>query len=123
MVSTYEDAKGNYITVPGIIMAVNKHVMKTDGITIDTALGKGYVLDKYAQNLQDEEVRSKMLANDSIESQIKREEIGQQIVKNKDDAGAKDFQIVFYPPSPKSSTCEESEEDNERSCKIKSAKH
>jgi len=58
IVSTYKDTvSGTEISVPGIILAATKSVMRTEGIIVEALLGKGEALDDYATKLQEIEVK------------------------------------------------------------------
>jgi len=45
--------------VPGIILAVSKTVMRTEGVVVEAMLGEGEALDDYARQLQDLEVKKR----------------------------------------------------------------
>ncbi len=93
--------KGLKIVVPGIILSASKHVIRTEGIIVEALLGQGDGLDEYSHGLQNETVRAKALANELLQTQIKREKLGQKIVETKDDVASKIFQQVFPPPLAK----------------------
>lgn len=96
---TYIDpATGTERTVTGIVMSARKNILRTEGIIVEALLGQGDGLDEYSHGLQDEAVRAKALANDLLQSQVKREELGQTITKEKDEAAMKIFQGIFPPP-------------------------
>ncbi len=92
------DKEGLKIVVPGIILFVRKHVLRTDGVIVDALLGQGDGLDQYSHGLQDETIKAKVLANDLLKAQIKREELGQKIILSKDENSSKIYEQVF-PPS------------------------
>lgn len=103
--STYSEPENDVsITVPGIILIVDKNVMRTDGIVVDAILGTGDGLDVYSHGLQDETVRAKALANNLLEAQIRREELGQRLVKEKLVSQAKIFHDCFAPAAVESNT-------------------
>lgn len=53
MTSTYTDpATGSTFTVPGVLLAADQHVMRTDGILVEAVLGEGDALDEYNRRLQ-----------------------------------------------------------------------
>jgi hypothetical protein len=92
----YKDpATGTEFTVPGIIVSARKFVMRTEGIIVEALLGQGDALDAYSHGLQDEAIRTKVLANDLAQRQVKREELAQKVVEGKDQVGAKLFEQVF----------------------------
>lgn len=43
--------------IPGVLMAVNSYVMRTEGVIVESILGEGIALDEYAAALQDMEVK------------------------------------------------------------------
>lgn len=88
--STYTDETGNAITVPGIIMNVDKIVMRTEGVVVDALLGQGNALDEYSQGLQLNAVRERALDND-------REALGQKLVTDNENAKAKIYKDLFTP--------------------------
>ena len=99
--STYDDeATGMQIAVPGIILAANKHVLRTEGIIVEALLGQGDGLDDYSRGLQEEAVRAQALSNAQAEAEIKRARLAQQIVEKKDAAAADIFAKVYPPASP-----------------------
>jgi hypothetical protein len=99
MNSVYKDgATGTEITVPGIIMAAEKNVMRTDGIIVDALLGNGDALDQYSHGLQDEAVRSARLANDKLEAEVQREKLGQQVITSGNTAAAALFPQIYPAP-------------------------
>jgi hypothetical protein len=95
IVSTFTDETENSISVPGIILSVRKHVIRTDGVIVDALLGTGDALDGYSHGLQDELVRGKRLANDLMDAEVRREALGQSIAAAKDADAAAAFNNVF----------------------------
>jgi hypothetical protein len=89
------DKEGLKIVVTGIILSAKKHVLRTDGVIVDALLGQGDGLDQYSHGLQDETVKAKVLTNELLREQIKREKLGQEIVETKDEAASKIYQMVF----------------------------
>jgi hypothetical protein len=51
-------------TVPGIILAVNDHMLKTDSVICDALLGQGEALDCYNNRLQNETANQAVLENE-----------------------------------------------------------
>lgn len=100
LVSTYKDeATGTEIQVPGIILAAMKSVLRTEGIIVEALLGQGDSLDLYSHCLQDEAIRAKTLANELLQAQLKREELGRRIVEAADEAAMKIYQGIFPRPT------------------------
>ncbi len=98
-VSKYKDkATTTEIAVPGIILSAKKYVLRTEGIIVDALLGQGNALDEYSNRLQEETNRAKTLANDLQVAKIKREEMGQKIIKDKDETAAEIYKKIFIPP-------------------------
>lgn len=86
--SVYKDETGNEIAVPGVIMNVDKIVMRTEGIIVDAILGQGNALDDYSAALQANAVRQRTLSND-------REALGQKLVNDKETFKADIFKVIF----------------------------
>ncbi|MFN0030834.1 MAG: hypothetical protein ACKVOR_01595 [Flavobacteriales bacterium] len=55
------------ITVPGIILNVNKRVLRTDAIVVDSFLGQGEALDCYNMKLQDAAASNAYLENEKLQ--------------------------------------------------------
>jgi hypothetical protein len=99
MTSTYADpTSGAAFSVPGVILAVTKNVMRTDGIIVEAVLGQGNGLDDYSQSLQGESVRSKKLENDLLDARNKRLQLAASILASKDATQAALFGKLFPPP-------------------------
>lgn len=57
LTSTYADPLTAFsITVPGVLVAASRNVMRTEGVVVESLLGEGDALDQYARQLQDLEV-------------------------------------------------------------------
>jgi hypothetical protein len=95
MVSTYTDTTGNKISVPGVILAVNKIVMRTEGVIVDALLGQGLALDPYAASLQASAVRQRELGNAVAQAQSDQQVLARQIVTDADERKAKVYERVF----------------------------
>ncbi|MFC4775267.1 Ig-like domain-containing protein [Paenibacillus sp. GCM10023252] len=106
-VSTYESASGSTIDVPGIILAANRHVLRTDGIVVEALLGQGEALDTYSRNLQSETVREKELRNTLLETEIQMRKLALQILENRDQVGAEIFNLINHPPQVQESNNQE----------------
>ncbi|MDC8005406.1 hypothetical protein POV27_15185 [Aureisphaera galaxeae] len=55
-----------HIKVKGVILNVNKIVMRTDGVLVDAFLGRGKAIDDYNSMLQNENIRKAKLTNDAL---------------------------------------------------------
>lgn len=93
-----DEATGTTIKVPGIIMAANKHVLRTDGIVVDAVLGQGEALDEYSSNLQLQSVREKELKNDLLQTEVRMRELALQILESKDQAAAQLYALLNPQP-------------------------
>lgn len=58
-----EDSYDN-ITVPGVIMNVSEHVLRTPSVIVDALLGQGEALDCYNSNLQQQNIITQQLKNE-----------------------------------------------------------
>ncbi|MBB3111689.1 hypothetical protein FHS18_003757 [Paenibacillus phyllosphaerae] len=108
-VSTYNDeASGTKISVPGIILAANRHVLRTEGVIVEALLGQGEALDNYSRNLQTETVREKSLKNNMLETEIRMKQMALEILESRDELAAKLYSIIN--PSTTEATTEEAAE-------------
>jgi hypothetical protein len=97
--STYgSGVAGPPISVPGVILNADTHVMRTDGVVVDSFLGLGNGLDDYSQGLQEEEVRSRRLQNDLRQAELDRLQLAVSLVQSGDTAGVDLYQRVFPLP-------------------------
>ena len=95
MTGTYKDTAGTKIDVPGIILSVDKHVLRTDGIIVEALLGQAEGLDAYSRGLQEQTVMAKRLGNRLTELEVERGRLGAKLVETVDEEGAKVFERVF----------------------------
>ncbi|HEY0081008.1 MAG TPA: hypothetical protein VGB73_20555 [Pyrinomonadaceae bacterium] len=94
--STYKDeVTGTTIKVPGVILAANNYVLRTDGIIVEALLGQATSLDDYSSSLQEQAIRAKQLENDLLALEIERARAGLDIVKTKNAEAAQVFATVF----------------------------
>ncbi|MFF2875084.1 hypothetical protein ACFVR2_02050 [Gottfriedia sp. NPDC057991] len=97
--SLYKDQTGREILVQGIIISVKKHVMRTEGVIVDSILGQGDALDTYSHGLQDEEIRTKKLANDLKEKEMEKYEIAKSILEKSEVEKGSIFSQLYPNPS------------------------
>lgn len=93
-----DDSTGTSISVPGIILAANRHVLRTDGIVVEALLGQGEALDSYSRNLQTESVREKELRNSLLEAEVEMKRLAVQILTDKDEAAAQIYALLNPAP-------------------------
>lgn len=99
--SVYHDAaSGTFLRVPGIVMAANRYVLRTEGIVVEALLGQGDALDEYSHGLQDEAVRERRIANDRELADLQRVRLANRIVEEKDAEAAHLYSLISYPPQP-----------------------
>ncbi len=111
MTSVYKDpATGTEIKVPGIIVAANTLVMRTDGLIAEALLGEGDGLDRYSHGLQDQAVRAQELANLVAELQVRRATLAEEIVRSKNASNAELF-LKLFPPPPAPCDCHGKEKE------------
>jgi hypothetical protein len=89
---------GRERTVPGIIIAADRHVLRTDGITVDSYTGGGSALDDYSSGLQEQAVRAQQLENDRRQAETERLRLALQLVRKGDAAAVDLYQRVFPLP-------------------------
>ncbi|NJC85930.1 hypothetical protein [Planosporangium mesophilum] len=98
-VSGYQTGSdGPVVYVPGIILAADSHVMRTDGVVVDSFLGLGNGLDDYSIGLQAESVRARRIENDRHQAEVDRLELATQIVESGDTVRAALYRQLFPPP-------------------------
>jgi hypothetical protein len=89
---------GPVITVPGVIIAADSHIMRTDGVVVDTFLGLGNGLDDYSTGLQQQAVRSRQLENDRLQAEIGQLQLAISIISSGNGASADLYQRLFPVP-------------------------
>jgi hypothetical protein len=87
------------INVPGVIMAAESHVMRTDGVVVDTFLGLGNALDDYSTGLQTETVRAEQIENARRQAELDRLKLAMQLIRDGNTDGVKLYQQIF-PTNP-----------------------
>jgi hypothetical protein len=87
------------INVPGVIMAAESHVMRTDGVVVDTFLGLGNALDDYSTGLQTETVRAEQIENARRQAELDRLQLAMQLIRDENTDGVKLYQQIF-PTTP-----------------------
>jgi hypothetical protein len=98
-VSEYVDpATGTKLTVPGVILATTKNVVRTDGVLCDALLGQGAALDHYSQGLQDAVVESKSLDNAAALAEVEQKKLAAQLVAAGDATKVALYRDAYVPP-------------------------
>lgn len=64
---------GLNITVPGVILSVQSHILRTDSVVVDALLGQGEALDCYNTRLQESAALSSELATERQKQEIDTE--------------------------------------------------
>lgn len=96
MTSTYEDAAtGTTVVVPGIILTADKHVVRTEGVIVESLLGQGEALDTYSQGLQTEAIRAKQIENEFNLAEVEKTRLGLQIVRQENTTAAGLYAQIF----------------------------
>lgn len=103
----FDESTGTKIKVPGIILAANQHVLRTEGIVVDAVLGQGEALDEYSSKLQLQSVREKELKNDLLQTEVRMRELALQILETGDSAAAALYAMLN--PQPVAAEEEEAE--------------
>ncbi|MGW1501413.1 hypothetical protein ACWCQW_23045 [Streptomyces mirabilis] len=96
--SDFPAPDGRTLQVPGVIVGAESHVMRTDGMVVETFLGEGNGLDAYSVGLQEQAVREKRVANQLQELEGDRLRLALQIVKDNDAARMELYQRMFVRP-------------------------
>jgi hypothetical protein len=95
-------SSGKVITVPGIVLAHDQIVMRTEGVMVDSVLGQGEGLDTYSQGLQEVSIAERRMAIAERQAELDRQELARELVATKDAEGAEIFAQVFPPvPEPR----------------------
>jgi hypothetical protein len=96
---TYVDEhSGQEFTVPGVLLAANSIVMRTDAVMVDTIIGAGSGLDAYSQGLQEVAIKERQVAVAERQAEVDRLDLARSIVRQKDKEQAAIFATVFHPP-------------------------
>ncbi|MEK3857297.1 hypothetical protein [Cytobacillus sp. FSL H8-0458] len=80
------------IPVDGIVINLDIHTLRTDGIIIDSLLGHGIALDNYALGTQQEVLLEKQLAN-------KKTELALKLIESGDFEKVEAFRSIFSCPA------------------------
>jgi hypothetical protein len=99
-----DEASGTQIKVPGIIMAANSSVLRTEGIIVEALLGHGDGLDAYSHGLQEEAVRARMVENAGAELEQTISKFALKIVQTNDVELANLYKQLFLSHSGGNST-------------------
>ena len=90
-------------SVPGVIISKDVHVLRTDGVLVDSFLGQGNALDTYSENLQGEEIRAERTANELKATEVAIQNLANSILQdgNLDQSEKKAtlYQTLFNPES------------------------
>ena len=94
--STYiDEASGTQIKVPGVILAANSSVLRTEGVIVEALLGHGDGLDIYSHGLQEQAVRARALENSAAEREQAVSELALRIVQTNDLEMANLYRQIF----------------------------
>lgn len=97
--STYSDPVGGQpITVPGVIVAVQKSILRTEGVIVDALLGQGEALDGYALRLQEIEVEKRKAEAAKAAAEAAQAELTVQLAGAGDAAKAAVLASLIRPP-------------------------
>ncbi len=96
--SSYPSPDGRTLTVPGVIVGAEQHVLRTDGVVVEAFLGEGNGLDTYSTGLQEQEVRAKEAANQLRELEAERLRLALKIVSDNDEQRMRLYQQMFVRP-------------------------
>lgn len=83
--SEYQDPiTSTKFSLPGIIMAVTKNIMRTEGVIVEALLGEGNALDKYSSRLQELEVSRRGSEVELEDAKADQVRLSNQIVRDAD---------------------------------------
>lgn len=97
--SQYPSPSGEVITVPGLILGVERLVMRTEGIMVDCVLGQGEGLDAYSKGLQQVTIAERTAAVAAANAEVQKQELARKLVATEDSKGAAIFAQVFPQPT------------------------
>ncbi|WP_433185362.1 hypothetical protein [Actinoallomurus sp. CA-150999] len=97
--STYTADDGSTHTVPGIVVGADSHVLRTDGVVVDSVLGDGDALDAYSAGLQTQAVRAQQVENDRRQAETDKLRLALQLVQSGDSTGVDLYRRAFPIPS------------------------
>lgn len=101
LISEYKDPiTGTNIPAAGVILSVTKSVLRTDGVTVETLLGKGEALDIYAKQLQEVEVKRRQAEADKIVADAARSQLINDLVDQNEAQKAKILADLTCPCGP-----------------------
>lgn len=95
IVSVYtDDITGATFKVKGVITAVTKNVLRTEGIIVEAMLGEGLALDGYATRLQELEVMKRESETAKLNSEAEQAQLINTLVKNNELEKAKIMELL-----------------------------
>ena len=98
-VSVYEDSStGTTLRVPGVILAVTRNVMRTDGVIADAMLGQGEALDYLQQGPPVRRGQGPHGRERRESAALDKDRLAIEVVRGGDTARADVFRTVFPPP-------------------------
>ena len=101
LVSTYQDpTTGTSIDVPGIILAAEKNVLRTDAVIVEALLGQGEALDDYARRLQELEVDRRQSTHRKEHAEAERAELVNQLARDNEASRADILEKLTCPCGP-----------------------
>lgn len=83
------------ISVPGVILEVDRNTMRTDSVIVEALLGKGEALDSYKQAKHKADIRSEQLANEGKENRLKRKKLARELVKDGGEENVERYKDLF----------------------------
>jgi hypothetical protein len=103
--STFSDAvTGFSVDVPGVILAVDTHVMRTEGLIVEALLGEAPALDSYATSLQQLEVRRREAEVAEAAAVAERAALVNRISQDNDSSRAQILASLTCPCGPEPPT-------------------
>jgi hypothetical protein len=94
--SVYQDpVHGMRINVPGIIMAADTYVLRTESVVVEALLGQAAALDTYSQGLQSSSVAAQEIKNQQALEAVAKARLARTIVEEKDDEATSIYTRLF----------------------------
>lgn len=88
LVAPFTDDRGRSYEIPGVLLRVDRRVMRTEGVIVEALLGQGAALDGYAERLQELEVDRRAAAVAAEQAAAARDQLINQAITDGDDARA-----------------------------------
>lgn len=87
--ASHTDEDGRTYELPGVLLAADTHVMRTEGVMVEALLGNGPALDLFAEQLQELEVDRRTAEVEEVKAESRRAGLVNDIIASGDVQKAK----------------------------------